>query len=215
MESTTAARAPRRTSPGRPRDERIDVAMLQATLELLEEVGYAELTMSAVAGRAGSTTPALYRRFPSKAELVYRAAFATPTDDQLPWAEETLWRTSPVDAVRSLVESSIAFFGRGAIRAAVAGLLAEMPGRPGLSRNLLGLLQEPSYVRLQRCLDLAAGDGTVAPGTTATDLLDLISGTVFMALANERDLDQAWVDRTVAMVANGITVAAATGEGAR
>jgi AcrR family transcriptional regulator len=188
--------------------------MLQATLELLEEVGYAELTMSAVAARAGSTTPALYRRFPSKAELVYRAAFATPSQDQLPWAEEALWRTSPENAVRSLVQSSIAFFGRPAIRAAVAGLLAEMPGRPGLSRNLLGQLQQPSYVRLQRCLDTAAADGTVAPGTTATDLLDLISGAVFMALSNERELDQAWIDRTVAMVATGITVAS-TADGPR
>ncbi|MBJ7358740.1 TetR/AcrR family transcriptional regulator [Nocardioides sp.] len=189
--------------------------MLRATLELLGEVGYAELTMSAVAERAGSTTPALYRRFPSKPELVYRAAFATPSEDQLPWAEETLWRTSPVAAVRSLVESSIAFFGRPAIRAAVAGLLAEMPGRPGLSRNLLGQLQEPSYDRLQRCLDRAAAAGTVRPGTVATDVLDLVSGTVFMALSNERDLDRAWVDRAVAMVAGGVTVTADPAGGAR
>lgn len=180
--------------------------MLRATVELLEETGYAELTMSAVAARAGSTTPALYRRFPSKVELVYRAAFATPAEDQhLPWTEEALWRSTVTGAVTAMVESSVAFFSRPAVRAAVAGLLTEMPGRPGLSADLLGQLQQTSYARLQRCLDAAVRDGAVAPGTTATALLDLVSGTVFMALSNERVLDRAWVEHTVAMVVGGIT----------
>ena len=39
---------------GRPRDHRIDDAVLQATTDLLEEVGYLRLTVGAVAERAGT-----------------------------------------------------------------------------------------------------------------------------------------------------------------
>ena len=65
---------------GRPRDPRIDAAILRATTDLLVEIGYSNLTMAAVADRAGTTKTALYRRWSSKAELVHEAAFpAAPT----------------------------------------------------------------------------------------------------------------------------------------
>ncbi len=60
---------------GRPRDPRIDAAILRATAELLVEIGYPNLTLAAVAERAGTTKTALYRRWSSKAELVHEAAF--------------------------------------------------------------------------------------------------------------------------------------------
>ncbi|MGH3576761.1 MAG: helix-turn-helix domain-containing protein, partial [Mycobacterium sp.] len=60
---------------GRPRDPRIDAAILSATAELLVQIGYSNLTLAAVAQRAGTTKTALYRRWSSKAELVHEAAF--------------------------------------------------------------------------------------------------------------------------------------------
>src|SRR3989442_15883383 len=55
-------------SAGRPRDPRIDAAILRATADLLVEIGYANLTMAAVAERAGTTKTALYRRGGGKAQ---------------------------------------------------------------------------------------------------------------------------------------------------
>ena len=46
---------------GRPRDPRIDAAILRATADLLVEIGYSNVTMAAVADRAGTTKTALYR----------------------------------------------------------------------------------------------------------------------------------------------------------
>ena len=60
---------------GRPRDARIDRAVLDAAAALLHEVGYADLTVAAIADRAGTSRPAVYRRWPSKAHLVHEAAF--------------------------------------------------------------------------------------------------------------------------------------------
>ncbi|WP_376707719.1 helix-turn-helix domain-containing protein [Nocardioides alcanivorans] len=59
---------------GRPRDRRIDTAVLEAAAELLVERGYARVTLGAIAQRAGTTTPAIYRRWPSKAHLVHEVA---------------------------------------------------------------------------------------------------------------------------------------------
>ncbi|WP_254848128.1 helix-turn-helix domain-containing protein, partial [Mycobacterium avium] len=68
---------------GRPRDPRIDAAVLRATVELLAETGYPGLLVSAIAQRAGTSKPAIYRRWPSKAHLVHEAVFPVSADTGL------------------------------------------------------------------------------------------------------------------------------------
>jgi AcrR family transcriptional regulator len=62
-----------RNRGGRPLDVTRDDAILQATLELLAEIGYDRLTIDAVAARARAGKATVYRRWPSKAELVAEA----------------------------------------------------------------------------------------------------------------------------------------------
>ncbi|XXX77408.1 TetR/AcrR family transcriptional regulator [Sorangium sp. So ce134] len=59
--------------PGRKRDPSRDAEILDATLEVLAEVGAAGLTMDLVAARAGAGKATIYRRWTSKAELVIDA----------------------------------------------------------------------------------------------------------------------------------------------
>lgn len=58
---------------GRPRDSGRDLAILDATLALLTEVGYEQLSIEAVAGRSGAAKTTIYRRYPDKATLVAAA----------------------------------------------------------------------------------------------------------------------------------------------
>lgn len=58
---------------GRPRDSGRDLAILDATLALLIEVGYEQLSMEAVAARSGAAKTTIYRRYRDKAELVAAA----------------------------------------------------------------------------------------------------------------------------------------------
>lgn len=58
---------------GRPRDSSRDLAILDATLSLLTEVGYEQLSMEAVAGRSGAAKTTIYRRYRDKAALVAAA----------------------------------------------------------------------------------------------------------------------------------------------
>jgi AcrR family transcriptional regulator len=56
--------------PGRPRSVQSHEAMLQATLELLAEVGFEAMSIDAIAARAGVGKATIYRRYNGKAELV-------------------------------------------------------------------------------------------------------------------------------------------------
>ncbi|HAG82211.1 MAG TPA: TetR family transcriptional regulator [Cyanobacteria bacterium UBA12227] len=56
--------------PGRPRSIKSHQAMLQATLELLAEVGFDAMSIDAIAIRAGVSKTTIYRRYTSKEELV-------------------------------------------------------------------------------------------------------------------------------------------------
>src|SRR5258707_14834806 len=59
--------------PGRPRSPECHDAILQSALTLLEEVGFAELTIEGIAARAGCGKTSIYRRWPNKASLVMDA----------------------------------------------------------------------------------------------------------------------------------------------
>jgi len=67
------AAASSRGSGGRPRDRGIDEAVLAAAIGLLREGGYAACTVGGVAARAGTSKPAVYRRWPNRQTLVIDA----------------------------------------------------------------------------------------------------------------------------------------------
>lgn len=67
---TTAIAPPRR---GRQRSEAADQAILAAALDVLSCDGYGGLTMAAVITRAAVSSATLYRRWPTKQELVAAA----------------------------------------------------------------------------------------------------------------------------------------------
>ncbi|MEZ0113572.1 AcrR family transcriptional regulator [Catenulispora sp. EB89] len=55
---------------GRPRNPALDQAILTAAADQLGELGYARMSLEAVAAAAGTTVPSLRRRFRNKAHLV-------------------------------------------------------------------------------------------------------------------------------------------------
>jgi AcrR family transcriptional regulator len=64
---------PEARRPGRPRSAKAHRAILDAALALLVEQGYHGLSMEAVAARAGVGKTTIYRRWPSKQEIVIEA----------------------------------------------------------------------------------------------------------------------------------------------
>ena len=188
---------------GRPRDPRIDAAVLRATVELLAETGYAGLLVAAIAARAGTSKPAIYRRWPSKAHLVHEAVFpigaatAIPDTGSLP------------DDLHEMVRRSMAFLTTPAARAALPGLVGEMAADPTLHSALLERFAGIIGGGLTELLERAAARGEVRADVTAAELAaqltDAIAGITLVGLLTRvTELDEPWVDRTTSLLLKGI-----------
>ncbi len=176
---------------GRPRDPRIDAAVLRATVELLAETGYPGLLVSAIAQRAGTSKPAIYRRWPSKAHLVHEAVFPVGADTAIPDTGST------ADDLREMVRRTMVFLTTPAARAALPGLIGEMAADPSLHSALL-----------ERFAGAIGGGarGEARPDVTAAELAETIAGVTLVALLTRpTELDDAWVDRTTRLLLKGIS----------
>jgi AcrR family transcriptional regulator len=188
------------TDLGRPRDPRIDASVLRATVELLGRSGYADLAVDAIAKRAGTSKPAIYRRWPSKAHLVHEAVFPISEATELPDTG------SLAGDVREMVRRSTGVLTTPAARAALPGLLAEMATDPALHAKLLGRFGDITTRGMTERLDDAMRRGEVRPDVTAADLVEAIAGMALMAIiTRNQDLDDAWVQRTATLITKGIS----------
>jgi AcrR family transcriptional regulator len=188
------------TEIGRPRDKRIDVAVLRATFGLLGETGYADLTVDAIARRAGTSKPAIYRRWPGKAHVVHEAVFPVGAETELPDTG------SLTGDVREMVRRTVGVLTTPAARAALPGLVAEMAADRTLHAALLERFSDVLSRGLTDRLAAALARGEARPGVSAADVVEAMAGMTFMALITRGDgLDDAWVDRTAEFITRGIS----------
>ncbi|MEQ6900490.1 TetR/AcrR family transcriptional regulator C-terminal ligand-binding domain-containing protein [Nocardioides sp. YIM 152588] len=187
---------------GRPRDPRIEAAALEAARALLIEVGPGEMTMAAVADRAGTTKAALYRRWPGLVHLVYDAAFPT---DLLLADEYALGSDSgaALDLGR-LVRGARDAFTRPVVAAALPMLLAEFSAHPELHAALISRFAGV-FADLDERLREGAAAGRVAAGVRADDVMGALIGSLLTGLLlAPADLDDAWADRLTLLLERGI-----------
>ena len=128
MTRSVAARAvPAARTPGRPRDPGRDDVILAATLELLAEEGFAEMSIEGVAQRAGVGKPTVYRRWPSKTALVIDALERHASTVDLPDGATTRERLT---ALMTGLARSMRTGPAGRI---MAGMVAEIQRDPELA----------------------------------------------------------------------------------
>jgi len=185
---------------GRPRDPRIDAAILTATADLLVHIGYSNLTLAAVAERAGTTKTALYRRWSSKAELVHEAVFpVAPTALVGPAGDMAA-------DVRAMLAAARDVFTTPVVRAALPGLVADMSADAALNARVMtrfaGL-----FTAVRARLGEGVGRGEVHRDVDPDRLIELIGGATLLRLLLRPDdqLDEAWVDQTTAILVHGVT----------
>jgi AcrR family transcriptional regulator len=185
---------------GRPRDPRIDSAILASTAELLVQIGYSNLSLAAVAERAGTTKSALYRRWSSKAELVHEAAFpVAPTALVAPAGDFAA-------DIRMMIEAAREVFTTPVVRSALPGLVADMTADPELNARVMSRfagLFAAVHLRLREAVDR----GEAHPDVDPDRLIELIGGATMlrMLLYPDRKLTDEWVDQTTAIIVHGVT----------
>jgi AcrR family transcriptional regulator len=188
------------TELGRPRDKRIDSAVLRATVELLAETGYADLSVEAIARSAGTSKPAIYRRWPSKAHLVHEAVFPITDATALPDTG------SLAGDVHEMVRRTAAVLTTPAARAALPGLVGEMAADLTLHSALLERFGDILSRGLSDRLADAVERGEVHPDITAPEVVEAVAGTTFLALLTRgAALDDVWIERTAAFITRGIS----------
>jgi AcrR family transcriptional regulator len=69
---------------GRPRDLRLDEALYRYALEVMLELGYHATTFTEIARRAAVGTPAIYRRWPTKAAMAIDIFAREQGDEPIP-----------------------------------------------------------------------------------------------------------------------------------
>jgi AcrR family transcriptional regulator len=175
----------------------IDAAVLGATRTLLLEVGYQDLTFTLIAERAGSSRPALYRRWPSRAHLVHDAVFTRG-------AEQLVATGSFATDLRQIVRRTLRSYARPEAQAALPGLLAELRD-PALRHSVIDPLQQPVRARFAELVAAAQARGEVRPGVDADTLLDAVVGaTMHHALAHAAAGPE-FADRLTALLLAGVS----------
>jgi AcrR family transcriptional regulator len=163
------AGAPRR---GRPRDPSIDARVLAATTELLAERGYSATTVQEVARRAGVPASAIYRRWPSRLDLIEDAVYPG-------LGEIDLTASGDLRAdLRRLVDGLQGLLTRPASRAALPGLVAEYQA-DGNWRSADRWVPVSARPYLRQILDVA-GPSAVDPSIEPDAVFDLMLGAILV-----------------------------------
>jgi AcrR family transcriptional regulator len=156
---------------GRKRDHTRDPAILDATLDVLAEAGYDGMTVDMVAARAKAGKATLYRRWPSKSELVLDALACmkrVETDpDKLPNTGTLRGDLIAMIKAPSIedAEKKLKIMG---------GLVSLLSRHPELAEAANAAMLEPRSNVTRFLINRAAERGEIAPGYDI-DTLVLVS----------------------------------------
>jgi len=164
------------TSPavrGRPRDADVDERILETAFRHLVREGYGGTSIEAVAADAGVAKTTIYRRYPTKRDLVVAALRAeTPFPEPPP-------DLSAKQALELFVRGAIAaLIDSGAIRV-LGSLLVEEQREPGL----LGVFRErilfPRRALVDQMLRRGIDRGEIRPDIDPLVVTEMVAGAVF------------------------------------
>ena len=173
--SESSQDTPNRKGPGRPRDAGRDKAILDATMEILLDQGYAGLTIESVAARAGVGRPTIYRRWPSKPALVVAALVQSP-QVAIPDADTGSLRGDLV----AIQRRQVALMNTPMARRVTAGLIADLAADRELGERYISLYLVPRREAVSKVLQRAIDRGELDPGVDVNFIYELLIGPLFM-----------------------------------
>jgi len=184
--------AEQRRPPGRPRNEEADREIIAATLRLLPLQGYDRLSVEAVAAEADVTRATIYRRYPSKAELVCAALNAYPDDASV----------GDLADVRGYLVTLMEIFRTGIQAcdgvAICSSLYLNREQHPEMLEEFRRTVVEPRMDRMRSVLEAAVAAGHVRKGIDVDMIVTMLFGAGIQRVLTGGALDDAWPERVVA-----------------
>lgn len=153
-----ASRQDHRARPRR-RGQALDQAILKATVAEIELSGYAGLSMERVAERARASKASLYRRWPSKIELVMDAIY-----DLLPDPAASADTGSLREDLLALLRNAAGMLA-GPGGTAIRGLISEALRDPEQAAQLRRYTRGRSLAEMREVVQRAMDRGELPPGT--------------------------------------------------
>ncbi|WP_158883288.1 TetR/AcrR family transcriptional regulator [Amycolatopsis anabasis] len=144
----------------RRRGAELEQAILDATWAELKEVGYTRLTIEAVAARAATSKPVIYRRWSSRAELVLAA-----WDRRVPAKRKAPPHTGALRSDLVALFKEVAHRVDSMMSEMIAGVMGETFRHPEVTKVLRKRLCEPSPLTeaIETILGRAADRGELPP----------------------------------------------------
>lgn len=188
-----AQKRPARTS------DRTEV-IKKATLELARKVGYAKLSIEAVAARAGVGKHTIYRRWPSKGALFLDALLST-NEPVLDYPD-----TGDIEAdLRSQVYPAIDLLGRPPFGPLYRELLGEALHDPAIAAQLNDRFITPQAERTVARLETARDQGQLSPEFDLDLAMAILSGALyFRLLVTQEPVTHDYADRVFEAIFAGM-----------
>jgi AcrR family transcriptional regulator len=183
---------------GRPRDRQIDAAVVDATLVVLDEVGYGRLTLEEVARRAGTTKPAIYRRWSGRQRLVLAALSRRLGGARAPDTGCTL---CDLDECLKVFVAAFRRMPPGVI----GSLYADCAGDRELRAAFMTALFDPPRAAVRQTLERAHARGDLRDDVDLSLILDLIASFIhYRALFGHASTSNVEIERAAEALLQGI-----------
>jgi AcrR family transcriptional regulator len=188
--------------PARPlrRSDDVHEAILKAADELLAESGYLNVSIEAIAARAGAGKQTIYRWWPSKADL-YMELY-TVLANRVMTVPDT---GTLVEDLRQIYRGLLTLFRATGGGPALAGLIAEAQSNPAFAKRLFDELVTRRRAVWVEMLERARARGELPANSDLNLAVDILSGPVwYRLLLGHAPLDDSLADSLVRTLLGGL-----------
>jgi AcrR family transcriptional regulator len=184
---------------GRPRNPRIQQAILQAAVDLVFESGFKALSMDAIAGRAGVGRMTIYRRWPNKAAIIMDAFVARVDPNTL-----FLPARSYLESIRLQMRTMARAF-RGRDGYLIRALLAEAQFDPELASALRERWTMPRRRMAIAYFEEGKKKGFLHPDADPNAIIDVLYAPIYYRLQmGTGPLTDAYIDEVFETAMRGL-----------
>jgi AcrR family transcriptional regulator len=182
-----------------PRGTATTEALRGAVREMLEELGYQALTIEGVAARSGVAKTSIYRRWPSKAEMVFDLMLHS--SDELPPVDDRGNLAGDIDALAGRIVALVA----GPLgRRIFPGLIGDLAGDPALMERFRTTIVLDGRRQIAQVLQRSVRRGELTNIEAVADLQAVLVGAVLMLVLFDPEIDEGRLRSRIADLATAV-----------